>query len=93
MRATTKTVLYVQVKHAAKTVQTPIAVFPNDKAACDYAVSFHRIRTNADSAAIVAAWPGHPVAEDGTPLPTGKFARVELPYALEATSDTADLFG
>lgn len=93
MRSTTKTILYVRVKEGAKTTQHPVAVFPGEDAAGDYARAMHTAQKNSDHETIKALFAAIPTAADGTPYPVERFIRVDLPYSPSPFVAAEDLFG
>lgn len=92
MRSTTKTVLYVQVKEGTKISQHPVAVFPGEDAAGDYARAMFTAQKSGDTDTVKALFPAIPVDAESKPHPVHRFIRVDLPYAPSPFTSTVDPF-
>lgn len=93
MRSTAKTVLFARAKVAGKTVQHPVAVFPNDAKCRAGAVEILGAHKSGKADALKSLNVAWLVAEDGSIAGDLKFSRIELPYDPAPVAADVDPFG
>lgn len=92
MKPATRTILYTKHREGTRTVQQPVAVFPNSDAARGYAIAGMEAHKAANAARLKELGLTHLVGENDAIHPGLTFARVTVPYAPDPVSAADDPF-